>query len=126
MQRADNGPIFVKNESGLAIILMSVSARLEVDKSKTFHISVRKPSILTDFRMFFGHQRADNGQIFLKNESGLAPAPVSVKARLQVDWSKTFHISVGKPQFWPICVCFLATRGPIMGRCSSKTNQVWP
>ena len=66
-QRADNGPIFVKNQSGLALIPMSVSARLEVDWSKMFHISVRKQSILTDFRMDFGHQRADNGLIFVKN-----------------------------------------------------------
>ena len=32
---------------------MSFSARLEVYWSKTFHISVRKPSILADFCMFF-------------------------------------------------------------------------
>ena len=26
---------------------------------------------------------------------------MSVSARLQIDWSKSFHISVRKPQFWP-------------------------
>ena len=97
---------------------MSVSARLEFDRSKHFHISVRKPSILADFHMFFGHQRADNGLIFMKNKSGLALTPMSVSDRLKVDWSKNFHISVRKPKFWLIFVCFLATRGPIMGRFS--------
>ena len=61
--------------------------------------------------MFFGHQRADNGPIFVKNESGLALTPhISVSVRLEVDWSKTLHISVRKPQFWLIFVCFLARR----------------
>ena len=46
---------------------MSVSARLEVDWSKSFHISIRKPSILAEFPMFFGHQRADKGLNFMKN-----------------------------------------------------------
>ena len=35
--------------------------------------------------MFFGHQKADNGPIFVKNYSGLAPTPMSVSARLEVD-----------------------------------------
>ena len=32
---------------------MSVSARLEVDWSKTIHNNVRKPSILDDFHVFW-------------------------------------------------------------------------
>ena len=34
---------------------------------KLFYISVRKQSILADFRMLFGHQRADNELILVKN-----------------------------------------------------------
>ena len=41
--------------------------RLEILKSKTFYMGVWKPSILADFRMFFGHQRVDNGPILVKN-----------------------------------------------------------
>ena len=36
----------------------------------------------------------------MKNSSGLALTPMSNNPRLKVDWSKTFHISVRKPQFW--------------------------
>ena len=63
--------------------------------------------------MFFGHQRANNRSILVKNEAGLALTHMSASARLKVDWSKTIHISVLKPSFLLIFVCFLATRGPI-------------
>ena len=36
---------------------------------------------------------------------------VPVSPRLEIDWSKTFHIIVRKPKCWLISVCFLATRG---------------
>ena len=49
----------------MALTPMSVSARLEVNRSKKFHISVRE--ILADFLMFFGHRRPDDGPIFFKN-----------------------------------------------------------
>ena len=59
----------MKNYSGLAKTPMSVSARLEVDWSKTFHISVQKPQFLLIFvpGTFFCHQRFDIGPIFVKN-----------------------------------------------------------
>ena len=47
--------------------------------------------ILADFHMFFDHQRADNGPIFVKNLSGLALTPMSVTAKLEVHWSRNFH-----------------------------------
>ena len=37
--------------------------------------------------------------IFLRHKSSPAPTPMSVCARLEVDWSKTFHIRVRKPNF---------------------------
>ena len=63
---------------------MSVSARLEVDWSRTFHISVRKPQ----FWLIFGRQRADFRE---KQLSGLVPTPTSVSAKLEVDGSRKFH-----------------------------------
>ena len=53
---------------------------------------------------------------------------MSGSARIEVDWSKTFHISVRKPQFWLISVCYLATRGLIMAKlevdCSRNSHYI--
>ena len=54
---------------------------------------------------------ADKGPIFVKNESRLALTPMNVSARLEVDWSKSFQISVRKSQFWLIFVCFRQPEG---------------
>ena len=60
---------------------MSINSRLEVDWSKTFHISVRK----TQFWLILSCFWATRGPIFVKNQSGLALTPVSFSARLEVD-----------------------------------------
>ena len=77
----------MKNESGLALPPMSINLRLEVDWSKTFHISVRKPQFWLIFITFL----ATKGPIFVKNKSGLALTLMSVSAKLEVDWSRNFH-----------------------------------
>ena len=41
--------------------------------------------------MLFGHQRADNGPIYVKKLSVPALTPMSISARLEVDWSRNFY-----------------------------------